>query len=124
MKLNNRMNIIKAVLAFAALSLASPAFAHNPPSWVGATTHTWSPRLGGTMWYQEGSVITGIAPAIGEYPRPVLIGLRGDRAENGFRFDLDTFDSSAPTYSWWTDRCSQECVIQTILGTSTNAEFI
>lgn len=95
----------------------------TPPSWVTGPLHTWSPRLGGGMWYQEQAVVDNIAPVLAEYPRPVLVGIRSDRAENGYRFDKDEWSPNAEVYSYWTDRCSQECVIQTLL-TSGNVEFM
>ncbi|MGI8967249.1 MAG: hypothetical protein ACR2H1_14340 [Limisphaerales bacterium] len=97
----------------------------QPPILVGAVAHTWVPQLGGGMWYQQGEVVRKIAPALSDYPQPVLVGLRGDRAENGYRFDLNTFSPNASTYNDWsgTERYSQEDVINT-LKASGNVKFM
>src|SRR5436190_7579244 len=105
------------------------SIAASPPNWVLTPMHTWTPRLGGGMWYQEGIVVNAVAPILSEFPRPVLIGLRSDRIENGYRFDTNTFhapDSSEVAnspYNYWTDRYSQEKVMQTLLVNG-NVEFI
>jgi hypothetical protein len=105
------------------ISILMPSiFAAQAPSWVSAPAFTWNAKLGGGLWYQEGVVLSNIAPALREYARPVLIGLRSDRAENGYRFDLDTFASNWPTYNDWPDRMSHERLLQT-LGTN-NTQFI
>jgi hypothetical protein len=94
------------------------------PAWVGpVTTNKWLAQIGGGLWYQEAQVLTNIAPIMAEYPQPVLVGLRSDIAENGYRFDLNTFDSSAEPYNYWPDRASQEFVLQTLLNVG-NVRFI
>lgn len=70
----------------------------QPPNWVQAASHQWTPRLGGGNWFEPTSVIQGIEPAVGDYSRPLLVGLRSDRSENGYRFDLDHWDSTSDTY--------------------------
>ena len=100
--------------------MAISAFAVDPPSWVGTSLHTWSPQLGGGVWFQEKVVVDGIATAITEYPRPVLVGLRSDWAEQGYQFDKDIFHfpSGGPAAP-----VSHEYVLQT-LGATGNAEFM
>lgn len=95
----------------------------QPPNWVLAASHQWTPRLGGGNWYQPAGVINGIIPAISDYTQPLLVGLRSDRGENGYRFDLNQFDPSAQTYTWWFDRISQEGIINTLSGTG-NVQFL
>lgn len=99
----------------------------NLPDWVGAASHIWSPQLGGGIWFQERSVIDGIGAAITDYPRPVLIGLRGDTAEQGYRFDLDpTGDGGRSAFAnpmAVTDPASQEYVLKTLESTH-NVQFM
>jgi hypothetical protein len=75
------------------------------------------------MWYQEALVVTNIAPVAAEYPQPLLVGLRSDVAENGYRFDLNRFDPTAETYNYWPDRASQEFVVQAFKNVG-NVRFI
>src|SRR5687768_17012387 len=90
------------------------------PNWVGTATHTWTPRLGGGVWYQPYNHLAELGPVLAGYPRPVLIGLRSDRQENGYRFDKDAFNDPGPRdasghiigpeklspYHWWVQRAS------------------
>jgi hypothetical protein len=99
-----------ALLLLFAISVNAPAA--QPPPWVGPVTFRWNSQIGGGMWYQQGVVVTNIAPVLAEYPQPVLIGLRSDVMENGYRFDMNRFDTNAETYNYWTDRASQESVVQ------------
>lgn len=85
----------------------------QPPAWVGPVIFKWNAQIGGGMWYQQGVVVTNVAPVMAEHPRPVMVGLRSDVAENGYRFDLNRFEPNAETYSYWPDRASQEFVLQT-----------
>jgi hypothetical protein len=94
-----------------------------PPAWVGSPGAAWTTKIGGGLWYQEGAVIQGIAPAIQEYPKPLLIGLRSGVRESGYRFDLNSFDPSMDSYSWWSDRMSHEDVINALMPTG-KAEFM
>ncbi len=102
---------IAQLLSVAALGLG--AWAAEPPSWVGPVTFRWNGQIGGGMWYQQGVVVSNVAPVLAEYPRPVLVGLRSDIMEDGYRFDINRFDPSAETFNYWTDRASQEYVLQT-----------
>src|ERR1051325_9374349 len=107
-------NLFAAILS---LALCSPAFAAaQPPSGVGPAGPKWNAQIGGGLWYQEGIVLSNIAPVLAEYPQPVLVGLRSDVAENGYRFDLDRFDFSAEPYNYWPDRASQEFVLKSLLN--------
>jgi hypothetical protein len=112
---------LAALLFATAVSLNS--MAAQPPPWVGAVTFKWNAQIGGGMWYQEAQVVTNIAPVIAEHPRPVMVGLRSDVAENGYRFDLNRFDPNAETYNYWPDRASQEFVLQAFERVG-NARFI
>jgi hypothetical protein len=90
------------------------------PSWVGPVTHTWTPMLGGGIWYQDTNVIMGIVDALRtNYPQPVLVGLRSDRAEQGYRFDQDQF--AIQFYDW--TPASHEFVITNLMQ-STNVTFM
>lgn len=102
-------NLSVVLLAIAGCLNCSAA---TPPSWVGPVTFKWNAQIGGGMWYQEALVVTNIAPVAAEYPKPLLVGLRSDVAENGYRFDLNRFDPNAETYNYWPDRASQEFVVQ------------
>jgi hypothetical protein len=113
--------IVAAIVLLGFIGLA--AFGAQPPAWVGPVTFKWNAQIGGGMWYQEAQVITNVAPVLAEYPRPVMVGLRSDVAENGYRFDLNRFDSSAEPYNYWPDRASQEFVLQTFERTG-NVRFI
>src|SRR5438067_1858820 len=104
-------------------ALCSDVRAAQPPAWVAAPSFKWNAQIGGGLWYQEALVITNIAPVLAEYPQPVLVGLRSDVAENGYRFDLDRFDSSAEPYNYWPDRASHEFVLQSLLAVG-NVRFI
>lgn len=113
-------------LRVAILSLAfccSAIAAVQPPTWVGPAGPKWNAQIGGGLWYQEALILTNIAPVLAEYPQPVLVGLRSDVAENGYRFDLDRFDSSAEPYNYWPDRASQEFVLKSLLNVG-NVRFI
>jgi hypothetical protein len=116
---------MKALCLSAAIFIAGllSVGAAQPPSWVGPAGPKWNGEIGGGLWYQEAQVITNIAPVAAEYPRPLLVGLRSDVAENGFRFDLNSFDSSAETFSYWPDRASHEFNLQTFLNVG-NVRFI
>lgn len=92
------------------------------PSWVGKKTHTWESRIGGGIWYQAQNIIQKLIPILKEYSKPVLLGLRSDVKQEGYRFDLDTWAPNAEGYSYWPDRCSAECVMKTLEGA--NAEFM
>ena len=125
LELQQRKSFIGAILSpglcflalmLAAASLVAPLSAASPPAWVGSATHTWSPRLGGGIWHQEGKVVRGIAPALAEYPRPVLVGLRSPMTDMGYRFDLNSWDPNAPN-DFGTDRYSHEDVLK-VLGAS------
>src|SRR4051812_9958177 len=85
------------------------------PSWVSPTsTFTWNTKLGGGIWYQPSNALSALAPEFIFFPRPVLVGLRSDVKENGYRFDLDQFTVPQPNeiggggspYYYWTQRCS------------------
>ena len=92
------------------------------PSWVDpAVSHIWTPRLGGGIWNQSQDVLDAIEPVLQEYPRPVLVGLRSDRTEFGYRFDLNAPEVSTRSEPF--SGASQEDVLK-ILGASGNAEFI
>lgn len=101
---------IAHLLLLLVLCLDAPAA--KAPDWVGPVTFQWNAQIGGGMWYQQGVVITNIAPVLAEYPKPVLIGLRSDVTENGYRFDLNRHQPNAETFNYWTDRASQEFVLQ------------
>jgi hypothetical protein len=106
------------------VGLCSPIWAAQPPAWVARSpSFKWNAQIGGGMWYQEAQVVTNIAPVLAEYPRPVLVGLRSDVAENGYRFDFDSFDASAEPYNYWPDRASQEFVMQSMLAVG-NVRFM
>ena len=94
-----------------AISIFS-SLAAEPPAWVGPVTHRWNSKIGGGLWYQQGGVLKAIAPVLDEFPKPLLVGLRSDRAENGYRFDLNTFAPNAPTFNDWQDRVPQEGVLK------------
>jgi hypothetical protein len=105
------------------MAICSSPGAVQLPAWVGPPAFKWNAQIGGGLWYQEATVITNIAPVLAEYPQPVMVGIRSDVAENGYRFDLNSFDSSAETYNYWPDRASQEFVLQSLERTD-NARFI
>jgi alpha-tubulin suppressor-like RCC1 family protein len=119
------LHVLVAAVTIAAIATRLPASAASVPNWVGAPTHNWNPRLGGGMWFQHPSVVNGIRPALDEYPRPVLVGIRSDAQENGYRFDLNTFDANAPVpcVSHGLDKLPQEGVLQA-LEVSGNVEFM
>ena len=98
-----------------ALLSSGVAFGADLPAWVNSTaSHTWSPQLGGGVWYQQQAVLDAVAPVlVSEWTRPVLVGLRSRRTQEDYRFDLDTWDANASEYAWWEDRASAENVIQT-----------
>jgi hypothetical protein len=56
--------------------------------------------------------VTNIAPVLAEYPHPLLVGLRSDVVENGYRFDVNQFDPKGEKFNDWTDRASHEFVMQ------------
>lgn len=117
-----KVRFLSAVIV--TLALCSRAFAAaEPPAWVGPAGPKWNAQIGGGMWYQEAQVITNIAPVLAEFSHPVMVGLRSDLAENGYRFDLNTFDTSAEPYNYWPDRASQEFVVQSMLNVG-NVRFI
>jgi hypothetical protein len=114
-------NLFAAIASFALC--CSGVAAAQPPAWVGAAGPKWNAQIGGGLWYQEAQVLTNIAPILAEYPQPLLVGLRSDVAENGYRFDLDRFDPSAEPYNYWPDRASQEFVLKSFLNVG-NVRFI
>lgn len=114
---------ITSILVLALLWFLSSGSAQSLPSWVGPETHTWTPVLGGGMWLEPTNVIAGIAPGLTNYPQPVLIGLRSDSREFGYRFDLNTWASDPDACYTVTGPASQEYIIQTLEATS-NVDFI
>src|SRR3954469_11677049 len=118
MKVSNLFAAISSV-AICCSALAAP----QPPPWVGPVGPKWNAQIGGGLWYQEALVLSNIAPVIAEYPQPVMVGLRSDVAENGYRFDLQGFDPTAEPYNYWPDRASQEFVLQSLLNVG-NVRFI
>jgi hypothetical protein len=118
------MKVSNLFAAFTALVLCCQAFAATqPPAWVGPAGPKWNAQIGGGLWYQEALVLSNMAPVMAEYPQPVLVGLRSDVAENGYRFDLNRFDPSAEPYNYWPDRASQEFVLQSLLNVG-NVRFV
>jgi hypothetical protein len=103
----------RLVHLFFCLAMCLNVLGAQPPAWVGPVMFRWNPQIGGGMWYQQGVVVSNIAPVLAEYPQPVLVGLRSDVMENGYRFDINRFDPNAETYNYWEDRASQEFVLQT-----------
>jgi hypothetical protein len=121
---------VAALVASASAELIAPGVSADGgevslPAWVNGTpTHTWSPRLGGCIWYTSIGETTAVASAVAaEYPRPLLVGLKSEVPQNGYRFDLDSWDTRNQTYSYWTDRASWENLLQ-VWGATGNAEFI
>jgi hypothetical protein len=104
------MNWLKVFLLLASTQFSIAGA--ETPKWVGPVIHRWNGQIGGGLWYQQGGVLRAVAPVLDEYPRPVMVGLRSDRAENGYRFDLNTFAQNAPTFNDWQDRVSQEGVLK------------
>ena len=68
---------------------------------IGAVQHRWTPRLGGVTWLPTRALWQTAASLFHEYPRPVLVDLKAPATGFGYRFDLDTWDESEPSYSWY-----------------------
>lgn len=94
----------------------------NLPSWVGDKKHIWTPQLGGGIWYAGLETIKSAKPVFSEYPRPFLVGLRGDVKDHGYRFDLDFWSPNAESYNYWVGRCAAEHVLKLLEGG--NCEFM
>jgi len=100
------------------------------PSWVGAATHNWKPRLGGVYWIGSRAVVKEAAPYLKQSARPVLVDIKADATGFGYRFDLNQWDPQTGIhgdYSWdGSDTgtpASPEDVFQ-FFGATSNAEFV
>ncbi|HXT42256.1 MAG TPA: Ig-like domain-containing protein, partial [Candidatus Angelobacter sp.] len=100
------------------------------PSWVGAATHNWKPRLGGVYWLDSLAVVKQAAPYLQQSSRPVLVDIKTDATGFGYRFDLNSWDAKSAIHSYYswdgTDSgtpASPEDAMN-IFGATGNAEFI
>src|SRR5712671_5526998 len=72
------------------------------PGWVGSTaTHNWKARLGGVYWLDSRAVVKQAAPSLAQSSRPVLVDIKSDAVGYGYRFDLNTWDSRSPIYTYY-----------------------
>jgi len=123
------VHVLTGLLLFA--FIVQHGWAVNLPSWVGSTaTHNWKARLGGVYWLDSRAVVKQAAPSLTQSSRPVLVDIKSDAVGYGYRFDLNTWDSRSPIYTYYswdgTDAntaASPEDVMN-ILGATGNAEFI
>ncbi len=95
---------------------------------LGATGHTWTPKLGGCTWMPTINLLNVAASVLPDYPRPVLVDIKAPCTGFGYRFDLDEWDQREGSYTWYTwiggDRGARAEDILQICEASGNAEFI
>lgn len=128
-RLVRERKITSAIIGLGIICWTSIGTGQSLPSWVGGVGPTWTPLLGGGVWYESVSEITNVRSALVTYSRPVLAGLRGDSREQGYRFDLnmwDTNDPNWPNYNYFATAggpASQEFVMSN-WDTTGNVKFI
>lgn len=113
-------------LAVAALGVAVQCWGVAPPSWVNSPSYQWKTVLGGGMWHQSHDTVQNCVNSgyIQAFPRKFLMGLRSAVREDGYRFDLDSFDPLTPNYNDFTDgKLSNEGMAK-MLEQTNNVEFM